>query len=87
MLSELHTIIDIFRILSSGDIDKGVPISPEYGYSYSSVKVSKTKTLSADSLEIPADLMVEDVIAWCTWYFCYIFFCQGRGAKTVGFVV
>ena len=48
MVSELHTFIDTFRDFSSGDIDKGVSICPEYWCS--SVKVSKTKTLSADSL-------------------------------------
>ena len=60
MVSEQSTFIDTFRDFSSGDIDKGVPISQEYWCS--SVKASKTKTLSSDSLEIQADLLVKDVI-------------------------
>ena len=61
MVSEQHSFIDAFRDFSCGDIDKGEPISQEYWCS--SVKVSKTKTLSNDSFEVQADLLVKDVIS------------------------
>ena len=77
MVSELHTFIDTFRDFSSGDIDKGVPISPEYWCS--SVKVSKTKTLSADRLEVQADLIVKKMLLVQLVYLLH--FSSSKGSK------